>query len=163
MPYRNAFIAVIIAGVILAAVIIATQLIVLNDAGSNTIAYEVGAAESVRAVVDLPISVLTIEGGATRLVEGEINFGLPAFELSRGYNAIDGEGALVIAQPPTLNGQNNDLADFVSRLAFNNETPLSLSLTQERGSVTMDASALSLSALDTDLGDGADSITLNGT
>lgn len=158
---RRVVIAIFIAGGLLAVAVAATSLIIIQGAGSAAIQVDGGRAQSVNAIVELPFNDLTLDGSSnTGLVTGSVNFALPAYQPLVEYTMADNTGLLTIRQPELVN-QNDAEGIAASELHFSQDMPLALNLRREQDTTQLDLTSLSLSQLESILGDGADTVVLN--
>jgi hypothetical protein len=123
---------------------------------------EAGAAEMVRAEIDMPVGELRISGGAAKLMEGEFTYTAPELRPQVAYEETGFRGRLTVAlasekRVMPVKGEDNR---WTVRLA--DGVPMDLHVKLGIGKSEVHPAGMSLRSLDVELGVGEAEIDLTG-
>ena len=121
-------------------------------------AVERGAATRAQVEIDMSAGDLEVKSGATKLLEGDFAYNVPALKPAVGY-AVDGDtGTLKVSQGSASGNYENRW-----RLSLDEMTPVDLSVTLGAGDVRLVLGRLNLQHLTIRLGAGDLDLDLRGT
>jgi hypothetical protein len=157
---RKIIVIVAAVGTIIAVVVLATHFVILQGSGTTPISVDVGSAQAVEVLLNIPTGNLSLTGGATALIDGSASYDLPAFRPAVDYAVRGDEGSLTIVQPvsPESQGLSGDAYPFDLRL--NDDVPMDLTVRQELGEAHLNLTALSVGMVDVITGASSDVIEL---
>lgn len=128
----------------------------------ESVSIDRGRAEMVRAEIKMAAGELTINGGATKLVEGELRYNLPLTKPTVRYDATSFRGHLTIEQSGNREITLGDDIKNIWDLRLNNETPLDLILNMGAGESTLNLGQMDLRRVDVHMGVGQMKMDLRG-
>jgi|SRR5271169_1698234 len=128
--------------------------------GHESEVVELKGAKAVRMTVHVPAGELHIEGGATRLMEGDFYQGPSWAAPSVEYTVENGVGSLSINQQSANQLMTN--SDNVWKLKLNNEVPLELEVDVGAGRGDLNLSKVDLTRLELNIGAGQANVDLTG-
>lgn len=121
---------------------------------------ELKGAKAVRMTVQMPAGELHIEGGATRLMEGDFYQGPSWAAPSVEYSVADGVGELSINQQSANQLMTN--SDNTWKLKLSDEVPLELKVDVGAGRGILNLSKVDLTRLQLNIGAGKANVDLTG-
>jgi hypothetical protein len=128
--------------------------------GHENEVVELRGAKAVRMTVHMPAGELHIEGGATRLMEGDFYQGPSWAAPSVEYSVEDGVGELSINQQSANQLMTN--SDNTWKLKLSNEVPLELEVDVGAGRGILNLSKVDLTRLQLNIGAGQANVDLTG-
>jgi hypothetical protein len=119
---------------------------------------ERGAATNARVEIEMSFGELEVQPGATKLLEGDFDFNLPALKPAIEYEVNGGIGALRVSQDSASGNYENKW-----RLSLDAMTPVDLDVSLGAGDATLVLGRLNLRNLEINLGAGDLIVDLRGT
>jgi len=117
-------------------------------------------AESVRVELKMPVGELNVRGDATKLVDADFTYNVPAWKPDLRYHSSPSVGDLVIEQhgPSSSSGNAKNRWD----LRFNNEVPVEFRIECGAGEARLELGRLNLRSVDVTMGAGTLALDLRG-
>ena len=118
---------------------------------------ERGAATSARVEIEMSFGELEVKSGATKLLEADFDFNLPALKPSIEYEVNGGTGALKVSQDSASGSYENTW-----RLSLDETMPVDLDLSLGAGDADLMLGRLNLRSVEISLGAGDLVVDLRG-
>jgi len=128
--------------------------------GHETEVVELKDAKAVRMTVHMPAGELQIQGGATRLMEGDFYQGPSWAAPSVDYSVENGVGTLSINQQSANQLMTN--SDNTWKLKVSNDVPLELEIDVGAGRGELNLAKVDLTRLEVNIGAGQANVDLTG-
>jgi hypothetical protein len=126
----------------------------------ETQSIDLDKAEMVRVEIKLGAGELTVDGGASKLMDGDFTYNIPSWKPSVRYTSSGFRGTLRIEQPGHSHGGSH--VNYKWNVRLNDQVPMDLSAELGAGEVRMNLGSLDLRSVRMDMGVGEVHLDLRG-
>jgi hypothetical protein len=128
---------------------------------TDTRSIDLDKSELVHVELKMGAGELNVEGGSTKLMEGEFRYNRPGMKPDVRYDSSGFRGNLLVEQPSHSPHVGN--SEYRWDLRFNDEKPMDLEVHFGAGQGRMNVGSLTLRSLDVHMGVGELRVDLRGT
>lgn len=121
---------------------------------------DAGAAESVRAEINMGAGELHIEGGAPKLMVGTFKYSESVGRPTDRYDVTGDHGRLIVESPKHSSSTGKTVNDW--DLQMSSDMPLDMNVSLGAGESNLDLSRLALRSVEIDMGAGEMALNLAG-
>jgi len=123
---------------------------------------ELDKAEIVNTKFQMGAGELHVQGGSTKLMEGDFSYAIPSWKPDITYSSTGFRGSLTIAQPSKSKGLNANSDNYKWEVKLNDKVAQDLEFVVGVGVTKMDLSTINVRSLDVKMGVGEIEINLRG-
>jgi uncharacterized protein DUF2154 len=126
----------------------------------ETQSIDLDKAEMVRVEIKLGAGELTVDGGASKLMDGDFTYNIPSWKPSVKYTSSGFRGTLLIEQPGHSHGGSH--VNYRWNVRLNDKVPLDISAEFGAGQARMNLGSLDLRSVRIEMGVGEVRVDLRG-
>ena len=126
----------------------------------ETQSIELDKAEMVRVEIKLGAGELTVDGGASKLMDGDFTYNIPSWKPSVKYTSSGFRGTLRIEQPGGSHGGSH--VNYKWNVRLNDKVPMDISAEFGAGEARMNLGSLDLRSVRVNMGVGEVRVDLRG-
>lgn len=155
---------IVLAGfMVLALLITACNRLAVGPTETESRSVELGQADTVQVNVEMGLGELTLNGGASNLMDADFTYNIAEWKPVVTYDVNGSRGRLTVAQPSyEFNGIPDDSVTYNWDMRLNDAVPLNLDIDLGVGENTLNLSGLNLTEFDVTTGVGETTIDLSG-
>ena len=125
-------------------------------------AIELDKAEIVNAKFHMGVGEMNIQGGSSKLMEGDFTYSIASWKPEVKYTSTGFRGTLTIDQPSKAKGMNTNAGDYKWDVKLNDKVAQDLEFTIGVGVTKLDLSSINVRSLDVKMGVGDLQMNLRG-
>lgn len=126
----------------------------------ETQSIDLDKAEMVRVEIKLGAGELNVDGGASKLMDGDFTYNIPSWKPSVKYTSSGFRGTLLIEQPGHSHGGSH--VNYKWNVRLNDKVPLDISAEFGAGEARMNLGSLDLRSVRVEMGVGEVRLDLRG-
>jgi len=126
----------------------------------ETQSIDLDKSEMVRVEIKLGAGELTVDGGASKLMDGDFTYNIPSWKPSVNYTASSFRGTLRIEQPRGAHGGSH--VNYKWNVRLNDKVPMDISAEFGAGEARMNLGSLDLRSVHVNMGVGEARLDLRG-
>lgn len=123
---------------------------------------ELDKAEIVNTKFHMGVGEMNVQGGSTKLMEGDFTYSIPSWKPEVKYSSTGFRGTLTIDQPSKAKGMNTNGGDYKWDVKLNDKVAQDFEFAIGVGVTKLDLSTVNIRSLDVKMGVGDVNLSLRG-